>query len=285
VSVDVADEERFNQDGIVMTHFEWIAERVTGDGFSELRGDDVYVIGNFIGYSGRFSATVLAEIQAQPEVAYIEEDKPTYLADVGLPFEVSPVSVVEKLFGELVEEELELERQVFEDEQASDQPFEETDDSLWHRLRERVSAVQGSGHIEKKDVQYNAPWNLARVGEQRASQGNNYFQYDGSGGGDAIVFVVDTGVNIDHSDFKNTGYKRAFFGFNAVPGEDERDYHSHGSHVAGIAAGATWGVAKKAFVVSVKVMNRNGGGTETLLLSGLNWVARVSTRGRRGIVK
>ena len=47
-----------------------------------------------------------------------------------------------------------------------------------------------------------------------------------------------------------------------------QDCHGHGTHVAGTAAGATYGVAKGATVHSVKVLNCNGAGTWSGFING-----------------
>lgn len=73
---------------------------------------------------------------------------------------------------------------------------------------------------------------------------------------------------------------------NFVEGEDPHDYHGHGTHVASIAAGRpvqvhkdnklVWvsGVAPNAAILNVKVLGRNGGGSLSTVIKGLDYVAR-----------
>ena len=77
--------------------------------------------------------------------------------------------------------------------------------------------------------------------------------------------ILDTGIRISHSEF----------GGRTLPGWDfvdddavAADCHSHGTHVAGTVAGATYGVAKGATVVPVRVLDCNGSGTAANLSAG-----------------
>lgn len=51
----------------------------------------------------------------------------------------------------------------------------------------------------------------------------------------------------------------------------------HGTHVAGISAGTTYGVAKNAKIIPVRVMDNSGSGTSAAIVAGINWVTRYST--------
>ncbi|KAI7918875.1 alkaline proteinase [Pyricularia oryzae] len=66
---------------------------------------------------------------------------------------------------------------------------------------------------------------------------------------------------------------RARFGFSGVTGGTafEEDGDGHGTHVAGTVAGKTYGVAKKAQVVAVKVFGSDGTGQASWLLAGITW--------------
>ena len=66
---------------------------------------------------------------------------------------------------------------------------------------------------------------------------------------------------------------RASIGFDATGG-DGSDGHGHGTHVAGTIGSATYGVAKGAELVGVKVLDDNGSGTSADIIAGLDWVAQ-----------
>lgn len=83
------------------------------------------------------------------------------------------------------------------------------------------------------------------------------------------AYVIDTGVRISHQDFGG----RAARGFDAVDNDDSADDgNGHGTHVAGTIAGTAHGVAKKAKVVAVRVLDDKGSGTTEQVVAGIDWV-------------
>ena len=58
------------------------------------------------------------------------------------------------------------------------------------------------------------------------------------------------------------------------------DCNGHGTHVAALAAGKTYGVAKGATVYSMRVFDCNGEGTFISVLLGINHVIRRQTDNR-----
>jgi subtilisin family serine protease len=126
-------------------------------------------------------------------------------------------------------------------------------------------------------TQYNAPWGLGRISHTEPHQRDYY--YSDSAGKDVLIYVVDTGIRLSHDDFGG----RAIWGANFIASSPDSDQDGHGTHVAGIIAGRTYGVAKKATVVAVKVLDATGSGSMSGLLQGLNWaVADAKQRGVAG---
>ncbi|EJD51547.1 peptidase 1 [Auricularia subglabra TFB-10046 SS5] len=127
----------------------------------------------------------------------------------------------------------------------------------------------------------NAPWGIARISQQAPLSGsasalNFTYHFDSTGGGGVDIFIVDTGINTAHTEFGG----RASFGA-AIDGLPRTDDNGHGTHVAGTAIGARFGVAKAANAIGVKVLDRNGQGTLADIISGLSFVfntARSSGR-------
>lgn len=124
-------------------------------------------------------------------------------------------------------------------------------------------------------LQQNSPWGLARISHldppTNISDQQEYIFKDTSGQGTAI-YVLDTGVRGTHVEFKG----RFRYGANFVNNVDTDD-SGHGTHVAGIAAGYSVGVAKYADVVSVKILNADNTGTLSNFLKALNWTVNDYT--------
>ena len=93
------------------------------------------------------------------------------------------------------------------------------------------------------------------------------YEYSFTGKG-VEIYVFDTGVNPSHEDFSG----RVSCGYSAISDEDCTDFRGHGSHVTGTAIGSTYGVAKEATVVSIKVLAKDGTGTQSGVLSGLEFL-------------
>ncbi|EEP76471.1 proteinase T [Uncinocarpus reesii 1704] len=119
--------------------------------------------------------------------------------------------------------------------------------------------------INEIETQPNVPsWGLARVGSMRP--GGTEYHYDSTAGEGVTAYVIDTGIDIDHQDFGG----RAKWGVNTVDNMDE-DCNGHGTHVSGTTAGTTFGVAKKANLIAVKVLDCNGSGSNSGVIMGMEW--------------
>ena len=144
---------------------------------------------------------------------------------------------------------------------------------------------------ELADAQWygsNLDWNLNSVNAPEAWQAG----YRGDG---VVVAVIDTGVNINHSDLDDNiwvnsdeiagdgidndgnGYIDDLYGWNFVSNNaNVADDNGHGTHVAGsIAAeqngfGAT-GVAPDSQVMSIKVLNQQGSGFVSSIARGIRY--------------
>lgn len=112
------------------------------------------------------------------------------------------------------------------------------------------------------------PWGIERVGGPG----------DGTG---KIAWVIDTGIDLTHPDLNVDASRSAtFIGGKSTPWDE----NGHGTHVAGIIAAknnniGVVGVAAGATVVSVRVLNRQGSGTNSGVISGVNYVAENGVKG------
>ncbi|GAA4692928.1 S8 family peptidase [Streptomyces youssoufiensis] len=134
-----------------------------------------------------------------------------------------------------------------------------------------VATVVQDSVVRATATQHNPPsWGLDRI-DQPALPLDQKYTYPDSAGGGATVYVVDTGVRISHRDFGG----RAVNGYDAVEGDDvAQDGNGHGTHVASTVAGTAHGVAKKARVVAVRVLNDQGSGSISGVIAGIDWVTR-----------
>ncbi|KAJ1926688.1 proteinase B [Tieghemiomyces parasiticus] len=134
-----------------------------------------------------------------------------------------------------------------------------------------VDYVEHDSIVYATDVQRRAPWGLARTSSRDTLSLRNFekYVYDGKGGEGVTVYVVDTGVNINHVDLEG----RARWGKTIPRNDEDEDGNGHGSHVAGTIAGKTYGVAKKAQIVAVKVLGSNGSGTMSDVVKGVEFTA------------
>ncbi len=132
----------------------------------------------------------------------------------------------------------------------------------------RVAYVEENGVVSiSQTTQNNATWGLDRV-DQRDRPLNGTYVYD-TNASNVYTYVIDTGVRPTHNDFGG----RVISGFTAISdGRGSNDCNGHGTHVAGTVAGATWGVAKSAVIVPIRVLGCNGSGTNAGVIAGMDWV-------------
>ncbi|PYH79294.1 Allergen Asp f 13 [Aspergillus uvarum CBS 121591] len=109
----------------------------------------------------------------------------------------------------------------------------------------------------------NAPWGLGCISHR--GQNSTDYIYDDSAGIATYAYIVDTGILSSHDEFGG----RVLLAYNAAGGQHV-DGVGHGTHVAGIIGGRTYGVAKRATLVSVKVFVGESSST-SVILDGFNW--------------
>ncbi|MFJ5831476.1 S8 family serine peptidase [Streptomyces sp. NPDC093089] len=137
-----------------------------------------------------------------------------------------------------------------------------------------VETVVQNKRFSIKETQEKPPsWGLDRI-DQAETAGDDKYTYPDGGGEGVTAYVIDTGVRISHQDFGG----RATHGFDAVDNDDSADDgNGHGTHVAGTIAGTSHGVAKKAKIVAVRVLDDNGSGTTEQVVAGIDWVTKNHT--------
>ncbi|CAE7221910.1 unnamed protein product [Rhizoctonia solani] len=120
-------------------------------------------------------------------------------------------------------------------------------------------------------IQTGAPWGLARISHRKKLGLSTLTQYvyDPQAGEGVDVYVIDTGIKIEHQEF----WGRAHWGYTAVQDENDEDGNGHGTHCAGTVASERFGIAKKAQVYAVKVLGANGSGYVSDVIAGVTWAS------------
>ena len=138
----------------------------------------------------------------------------------------------------------------------------------------RVAVVHPVARFELAVTQSNAPWHLDRV-DQRDRPLNTTYNYNFNGAG-VHVYIIDTGLRSTHTEFTGrVGVGRDMVGDGRGTSDE---CGGHGTFVAGIAAGRTYGAAKGATVHAIRVFDCNGGTTSTRVLGGLDWVVTTAPK-------
>ncbi|OMJ08599.1 Subtilisin-like protease [Smittium culicis] len=240
---------------------------------------------NFSGYTGKFSNDTINKIADKDEIAYIEEELPiklhtqynvpsyglqkmssmygNYYADSCTPASENPVG----------------------DDGSGDGDVDDNDslnksDNLQTSRYKKKKRQNKEEKTEKSKTGVKAILNDLAVktetgmclalkpGDDPSSKKAYYF--DEPIGENVNIYIIDSGIDPNHSDFEG----RVKQGLNLVTDEENTDNYHHGTHVAGISSGKTFGVSKKANLISVKMFTKDGGVVQGGFLVALDWVLK-----------
>lgn len=157
---------------------------------------------------------------------------------------------------------------------AVDRMTEETVDELL--LDPRVNSVAEDGLMDEEEedidivepqpvhVQSPATWNLDRL-DGKGGDFEYKYRYNGTG---VHVYILDSGVRATNLEFENRVATECF----GEIGPCNTDNNGHGSHVAGIVGGRTYGVAKGVTIHDVRIRDEDNALRWAYLYSGLDYV-------------
>jgi subtilisin family serine protease len=132
-----------------------------------------------------------------------------------------------------------------------------------------VSASQGEA---------NAPYGLDRI-DQRANPLDHTYNFTQTGMG-VDVYIVDTGINFSNIDFGGRAHE--FYDNAGDGGMYGQDCNGHGTHVAGIVGGTTYGVAKQVNLLSVRVLGCDASGNISNVIAAIEYITIAVKKGKGG---
>jgi subtilisin family serine protease len=133
-----------------------------------------------------------------------------------------------------------------------------------------VKSIEPDRIVQAADIQTTpVDWGQDRIDQRPLLRDNSYNDYNE--GRDVHAYVIDSGIKLSHSEFAGrlgTGYDAVTAGGNA------NDCSGHGTHVAGLLGGETYGVADKVILHPVRVNGRCDGLPSGIsrLIEGIDWV-------------
>ena len=132
--------------------------------------------------------------------------------------------------------------------------------------------IQKSNHDQHSPDVATVQWNLDRLDQHSNSLDGEYNPVsDGTG---IDIYILDTGIRYDHTDFNGRVYYAGMDSIDELTGSElkGKDCNGHGTHCAGIAAGRVHGVAKGANVYSLRVLDCNGKGAVSGIVMGIDFL-------------
>lgn len=136
-----------------------------------------------------------------------------------------------------------------------------------------VADVVQDQSVSLNTTQSPATWGIDRL-DQRALPLSGNYSYNATGSG-VYAFIIDTGILSTHAEFAGRVLAGADY---VVDGKGTQDCNGHGTHVSGTVAGTTYGVAKLAKLVPVRVLDCAGSGAYSAVIAGIDWVAGSTLR-------
>ena len=142
-----------------------------------------------------------------------------------------------------------------------------------------VAFVEQVQEFALAGTQTSPPWGLDRI-DQATLPLNGSYNYPNTGAG-VNVYIIDSGIRRTHVDFGGRVVP-AYSSINDGYGPD--GCYWHGTHVAGVVGGTTYGVAKGATLYSVRAFDCNQAATTTSLLAAIDWVTANRARPAVGLM-
>jgi subtilisin family serine protease len=114
-------------------------------------------------------------------------------------------------------------------------------------------------------VDFEGLWNLQNIGAYEAQKI--------SGGEDAEIAIIDTGIDYTHPDLAESFGEDKGYDF-VRDSHDPMDRDGHGTHVAGTACSPNCGVSLDSRLYAIRVLDENGSGSEADIIAGIDYCIR-----------
>ena len=132
----------------------------------------------------------------------------------------------------------------------------------------RVAWVAEDGRVKAQAIawQENAPAGLDRIDQRTGTNGR--YGYHDAAGERVHAYVLDTGILASHLEFLARPPEQVDFVRDGGIG----DCNGHGTYVAALVGGTTWGAAKKVTLHSLRVLGCDAAGTTSDAVAALDWL-------------
>ena len=253
-----------------LEHVNWIQAKVSEpEELESSKVEHAFKIDGFSGYTGYFSPALLDEIRKRQEVDYVEADQLMYALrlDGSKPSWSETLAAINELHDALFRRQV-MSSKRYKQKQAL--RARETREAMKELFRAAATTAL---------TQDDATWGLYRlshsdIDDLGREDGPSEYLYPSTAGSSVDVYVIDTGINVEHEEFEG----RARWGATMPQFDLDIDGNGHGTHCAGTIGSRRYGVAKRANLVAVKVLRTNGFGTTSDVIKGVEWVTRDHRR-------
>ena len=139
----------------------------------------------------------------------------------------------------------------------------------------RVQYVEEDAEARLETTQTTPNWGLDRVDQRNLPLDNTYHFANVNTGAGVHVYVVDSGIQNTHSEFRNpNGVTRVVRDYDGVwDFQNGNDCNGHGTFVAGVVGSNSFGVAKGATLHAIRVFGCGPSTFTSTIIGGIDWVA------------
>lgn len=124
-------------------------------------------------------------------------------------------------------------------------------------------------------------WYLDRIDQPQLPLDYNTFTKVDLNNSEIDIYVIDGGIDINHPQFSE---KRPIWGINLSGDNITGDCDGHGTHVASLIGGKTYGVTKGANIIAVKVFPCNAKKSVVPMMKAFEWITQNHNKSRTSII-